>query len=281
MNPIAPRRTRRDGTPYPRWDPRGWRWGSWWRGHNCLEYQIWFRSVVAHQATRGFLTFGGNSIFIRRDLLARVGGWPEMLTEDAALGMRMSTLLQELGLRIYTVYLPNLVTREQTPLSLCKWTVQRIRWLQGFMEVKQMGDWRRLPTLRQRLLAWETLSMPALQAAFGITVPVALATGVYFKAPVLVVMWTYVPTVLMLLYASVLWTVFKDYCRAFDIRVSVLYMVRLVLMLPVYQLMVSIAAIGAKIRQLQGKTNWVVTEKSGEHFTTDVEQGDEVLVGAH
>ena len=62
-------------------------------------------------------------------------------------------------------YEPRLATREETPATIERLVKQRTRWNQGFLQVLRKGDWRRLPTRRQRVLALFTLAFPFLQAA--------------------------------------------------------------------------------------------------------------------
>jgi cellulose synthase/poly-beta-1,6-N-acetylglucosamine synthase-like glycosyltransferase len=94
MNIGGRRRLRQDGSPYPKWHPRSWHPLAWWQGHNALEYRVWFLSAQDYQADRGYLTFAGNTVACRADILKAVGGWPELLTEDAALGIKVSRLLR-------------------------------------------------------------------------------------------------------------------------------------------------------------------------------------------
>src|SRR5207302_1152180 len=59
---------------------------SWYSLRNCLEYFFWFRSRLHLHARRRFIPLGGNTVFVRRDVLRAVGGWdPECLAEDCEL----------------------------------------------------------------------------------------------------------------------------------------------------------------------------------------------------
>ena len=65
---------------------------SWYSLRNCLEYFFWFRSRLHLQAEKGFIPLGGNTVFIRTDLLREIGGWDrECLAEDCDLGVRLSS----------------------------------------------------------------------------------------------------------------------------------------------------------------------------------------------
>ncbi|MBV8909215.1 MAG: glycosyltransferase, partial [Gammaproteobacteria bacterium] len=87
----------------------------WFSVHNCLEYFFWFKSRLHFHAAVGMIPLGGNTVFMRRDLVGRVGGWDEgCLTEDADIGLRLSLL----GEPIRVVYNALHVTREETPPSI-------------------------------------------------------------------------------------------------------------------------------------------------------------------
>src|SRR6187551_1917545 len=44
---------------------------SWYSLHNCLEYFFWFRSRLHLHAKKGFIPLGGNTVFVRTDVLRR------------------------------------------------------------------------------------------------------------------------------------------------------------------------------------------------------------------
>ena len=96
----------------------------WFGIHNCLEYFFWFKSRLHFHAKVGMIPLGGNTIFILRDLLTRIGGWDEQcLTEDAEIGLRLSVLREP----IRVIYDARHVTREETPDSyscICQTTYQ-------------------------------------------------------------------------------------------------------------------------------------------------------------
>ena len=119
----------------------------WFSVHNCLEYYFWFKSRLHFHAKVGMIPLGGNTIFMRRDLIDRVGGWDATcLTEDADIGLRLSLL----GEPIRVIYDAQHVTREETPSSVESLVRQRTRWNQGFMHVLRKGAWLELPTWQQR-----------------------------------------------------------------------------------------------------------------------------------
>src|SRR5450756_1149925 len=88
--------------------------GKWFQVHNVLEYFFWFTSRMAFHAQEGFVPLGGNTVFIKRDLLEAAGGWPHSLTEDCALGVKLCT---QFGAKVATAYSAELTTKEEAPLG--------------------------------------------------------------------------------------------------------------------------------------------------------------------
>lgn len=105
----------------------------WFSIHNVLEYFFWFKSRLHFHAQVGMVPLGGNTVFVRADLIERVGGWDDScLTEDADIGLRLSAL----GEPIRVVYDPRHVTREETPETTDALIRQRTRWNQGFLQAQ-------------------------------------------------------------------------------------------------------------------------------------------------
>src|SRR6185369_14689716 len=167
---------------------------SWYSLHNCLEYFFWFRSRLHLHAKKGFIPLGGNTVFVRTDVLRRANGWDgTCLAEDCDLGVRLSSR----GSKVVVAYDSTIVTREETPDSLRGLLKQRTRWNQGFLQVLRKGEWRRLPALRQRLLARYTLTGPLVQAFSGVVIPVGVAIALGAQMPVFVALLTFLPVVFM------------------------------------------------------------------------------------
>src|SRR5438874_603434 len=156
---------------------------KWYSALNVLEYFFWFKSRLHYHARLGMTPLGGNTVFFTRRVLERVGGWDERnLTEDAEIGLRISGQ----GESVRVVYDDRYVTREETPPSLGHFIRQRTRWSQGFLQTLKKGEWRRLPTFEQKLLAVYTLGFPTAQAVLGIYVVVALVMMFTVKTSALV-----------------------------------------------------------------------------------------------
>lgn len=236
---------------------------SWYSLRNCLEYFFWFRSRLHLHARHGFIPLGGNTVFVRTDLLRAVGGWdPECLAEDCELGVRLSAL----GARVAVAYDAHLVTREETPHSIRALIKQRTRWNQGFLQVLHKGCWKQLPTSKQRWLARFTLSQPFLQAFSGIAIPVSIATAIFLRVPVGVALLSFLPAVPTLAMIAFEFVGFREFCRAYYFRARWRDYLFLAVGTMFYPLLLGFAAVRAVARELRGERGWEKTSHAGTHL---------------
>ena len=190
---------------------------SWYSALNVLEYFFWFKSRLHYHARIGAIPLGGNTVFFDRELLKSVGGWDELnLTEDADIGLRLSST----GERIRVVYDDRYVTKEETPPTLGQFIRQRTRWGQGFIQTLRKGTWKRLPTRRQRWLAFYTLAFPRARPCSALYFLFSLVTMFSLKVPVLVALISYLPV--FMLVASFLVSVIglHEFTGAHGLKVS-------------------------------------------------------------
>jgi len=114
-----------------------------------IEYAAWFRMILPGLARLGFVVpLGGTTLFFRRDILERLGGWDaHNVTEDADLGLRLAR-------HGYRTDLLTTVTLEEANCRTWPWIKQRSRWLKGYAMTYavHMRDpvllWRQLGTQR-------------------------------------------------------------------------------------------------------------------------------------
>ncbi|GAB2932718.1 hypothetical protein GCM10027047_31340 [Rhodococcus aerolatus] len=235
---------------------------SWWSLRNWMEYFFWFRSRLHFHADRDFIPLGGNTVFVRTALLRAVGGWdPECLAEDCELGVRLSSL----GAWVSVAYEPALATREETPGTIRSLVKQRTRWNQGFLQVLRKGEWRGLPTRRQRLLARYTLLTPFLQAGTGLLVPLSVVLVLVASTPVVVTLLAYVPLLMVVASVAVEVVALREFGTSFDVRVRLRDYVRLVLGTLPYQWLLAAAAVRAVYRELRHERGWEKTEHTNAH----------------
>jgi hypothetical protein len=234
---------------------------SWYSLRNCLEYFYWFRSRLHLHAHHRFIPLGGNTVFVRADVLRSVGGWDSgCLAEDCELGVRLSSL----GCRVEVCYDPYLVTREETPDSIPSLVKQRTRWNQGFLQVLRKGIWRQLP-LGQRLLARYTLMTPFLQAITGIAVPLGVVVALTTKVPVGVALGSFVPALSTLLGVAFDLAALREFGRLYYVRPRLRHYAAVVLGAFPYQWLLAAAALRAVLRELRGQRGWEKTAHTGAH----------------
>ncbi len=252
-------------------------YSSWYSLRNCLEYFFWFRSRLHLQAEKGFITLGGNTVFVKRELLepkrgsSEQWGWDETcLAEDCELGVRLSSA----GKKVVVAYSPEMVTREETPDTITSFVKQRTRWNQGFLQVYRKGTWKRLPTNRQRWLARFTLSTPFYQAASGLAVPIGIAIGVFVKVPMVIAMISWMPAIPAFLVLAFEVAALRDFGKEYfgkdradqTHRVRTVHYLKLIVSMPFFQILLMFAALRAVWRELRGRTNWELTEHVGAHL---------------
>ncbi len=236
---------------------------SWYALRNCLEYFIWFRSRLHAHAKRGFIPLGGNTVFVRRELLVAVGGWDgDCLAEDCDLGVRLSALRR----RIVVAYSPALVTREETPDSIPALVRQRTRWALGFMQVYAKGDWKMLPWGRRRLNAWWTLTQQHFMAFAGLVIPLSIALAIFAKFPLGVTLFTFLPLVPTLALVALEVCMLHEFGKDHGYRIRLLDYVRLIVGAPVYQVLLAVSALRAVVKFIGSDFQWEKTSHAGSHL---------------
>ena len=95
----------------------------------AMEYAGWFRIWLNGRSRLGFFTpLGGTGNYVKRSLIAEVGGWdPLNLAEDAEIAIRFHLSRRK------TVLID---TRhwEEAPTSFKAWLRQRTRWFRGWIQ---------------------------------------------------------------------------------------------------------------------------------------------------
>jgi glycosyltransferase XagB len=247
----------------------------WFSLRNCLEYYFWFRSRLHLQASKGFIPLGGNTVFARTELLRELGGWdPDCLAEDCELGVRLSTR----GAKVVVAYDPEMSTREETPPTLASFVKQRTRWNQGFLQVYRKGEWKALPTRRQRLTARLTLGIPLAEATMILLIPLAPLAILLVHVNVLVAMVACVPALLVLATIAFECVGLAEFSRQYCLGVGARDYARLILTLPVYALVLAYAAARAVVREMQSRHDWELTEHVGNHMGAVRDASDDLVV---
>jgi cellulose synthase/poly-beta-1,6-N-acetylglucosamine synthase-like glycosyltransferase len=235
---------------------------SWLTVRNVLEYYFWFRSRLHVHARQQFIPLGGNTVFVRSDVLHAVSGWdPHCLAEDCELGVRLSAL----GARTVVFYAPALVTREECPPTVGAFARQRTRWNQGYLQTLRKRCWRRLP-LPQRALGVYILATPLLVAPAWLMIPAAIATAIAVRAPVPITLVSFLPALPMVAILATEAVGLGEFCRIYGERASARDYWRLVVGLPLYQAVLAFAAARALVREARGVRGWEKTKHFGLHI---------------
>ncbi len=234
----------------------------WFSALNVLEYFFWFKSRMHYHARVGMVPLGGNTVFMRRDLLERLGGWDqECLTEDADVGIRLSA--ERIPVRV--LYDDEHVTKEETPPTVGQFVKQRTRWNQGFLQVLGKGDWRRLPSWPQRLLALYTLAFPLLQVLTLLYLPVSLWLMFFAKVPVAVAMVSTLPLYMVTIQFVISLVGLYEFTGVHGLRSSWLSPLWMLFAYLPYQGLLGYAALRAVWRQLNRVNTWEKTAHIGAH----------------
>ena len=93
-----------------------------------IEYAAWFRVILPGLQRLGLpIPLGGTTLFFRREVLDRLGGWDaHNVTEDADLGMRLARHGYRTEVLATTTY-------EEANCHAVPWIKQRSRWVKGYM----------------------------------------------------------------------------------------------------------------------------------------------------
>ncbi|NUH66148.1 glycosyltransferase [Sulfitobacter sp. S0837] len=101
---------------------------NWMSRCFAIEYASWWRVLLPGVARLGLVVpLGGTTLFFRREILERLGGWDaHNVTEDADLGLRLAR-------HGYVTEILPTVTYEEANCRPWPWVRQRSRWLKGFL----------------------------------------------------------------------------------------------------------------------------------------------------
>lgn len=235
---------------------------KWFCFLNVLEYFFWFKSSLHFFANVGMTPLGGNTVFVRRDLMQRLGGWDETcLTEDADLGIRLCLS----GARVRIIYDDEFVTKEETPHTIEQFIKQRTRWNQGFIQILFRGRWLKLDTFQRRLLALYVLILPEVQAFFTLMIPVSIVMFFFVKLPVWMAMLTFMPFYCFILAMFIDLAGLHEFVKVHHRKWSWKEALILLLAFMPYQILLGIGALRATYRFLKGTSNWEKTAHIGQH----------------
>jgi glycosyltransferase XagB len=235
---------------------------KWFCFLNVLEYFFWFKSALHFFARCGMTPLGGNTVFVKRELMQRLGGWDHTtLTEDADLGIRLC--IAKAKVRI--LYDDEFVTKEETPHTIEQFIKQRTRWNQGFIQILFAGRWMQLEKLSQKLLALYVLILPEVQALFTIMIPISLVMFFFIKLPVWMAILTFMPLYCFIFGLVISLAGLHEFVKVHHRPWKWSEALTLLIAFIPYQLLLGIGAMRAVWRQIQGASNWEKTAHVGQH----------------
>ncbi len=236
------------------------------------EYYQWFDLTISGLfRTQVPIPLGGTSNHFRREVLERLGAWdPYNVTEDADLGVR----LYKLGLR--TEILASTTYEEANP-AVGNWIRQRSRWVKGFTQT-----W--LVHMRHPVQLWRTLGprgFLGFQFIIGGTVLSLLLNPLYWGLVVawFATQWEFIrmlhPTVIYV--PAFLAFVFGNYVFVHLGLMGAVYsgnhgLVKYTLLMPIYWVLMSIAAWKGVLQLVSRPHHWEKTE----HGLAIVPQSDPI-----
>ena len=247
---------------------------NWITRQFALEYTALFDALLPSvERLKLPLPLGGTSNHFRREALERSGGWdPYNVTEDADLGVRLAR-------QGWDVKMLDSVTWEEAPQSLRAWFGQRTRWLKGWMQTS-------LVHLRQPRRLWHELGA---RGFVGFNV---LLVGVILSALIHPMIYAYAVCKLhtgeLALWppdgwpAVIWWTGVANLALSYAVGMALTVVAakrrhgpRLAagaVLLPVYWMMISVAAYRALIDLAVRPFHWRKTDHTGGAATFDREQ---------
>ena len=235
---------------------------NWYSIFNVLEYYFWFKSSLHFYAKNKVAPLGGVSVFFRRVLLQKVGGWDvNCLTEDAEVGIRLS----QIGAKVAVIYSAKYATREETPPTLVSFVKQRTRWAQGFLQILARGSFRNFPTFKQRFLAVYILSWPLIIPFAALLLPFGIFMMSFVSLPPALALLSNIPLLLFLGFILTLIVGFYEFTREYGFKFSPYYIIVIILLYYPYTLLLVVASVRAIYRNVSNITVWEKTEHINKH----------------
>lgn len=225
----------------------------------ALDFCLWFDALLPGLERFGApMPLGGSSNHFRRAALEAAGGWdPYNVTEDADLGLRLARLGQRVATLASTTF-------EEAPVTLAAWLSQRTRWMKGYLQTY-------LVHMRDPLALWRDvgpLGFLTVQLILGGTVLAGLVTPLLWA---LFALWLATGAGVLgglsgtaLLFASLASLIGGNALLVFlsllaPLRRGWLFLVPMAVLVPIFWLLVSIAAWRALFSLIARPWAWAKT----------------------
>ncbi len=238
---------------------------KWFSALNVLEYFFWFKSGLHFFNKFGQVSpLGGNTVFIRKKLLKKIGGWDDQsLTEDADVGIR----LYPLGSKVKILYDGKYSTREETPSDVKSFIKQRTRWNLGFLQIVLKGHWSRLPKIRQKMVAVYILLSPFFNMFYLLYIPIGIYAAVFNKISVYLAIVSFIPFYLFVFQMLINIIGIYSFTKTYRLKFNLLLPLRILLTFYPYQLLLYYSSFRAVLRYFANNLNWEKTLHKNNHRT--------------
>lgn len=235
----------------------------WFSLFNVLEYFFWFKSGLHFFNKVGNVApLGGNTIFVKKPFLDKVGGWDEnCLTEDADMGIR----LRLVNAKTRITYDDRYLTKEETPSTVKSFVKQRTRWMQGFIQIFFKSDWVGLPEFRQKFLCVYILLSPLIQTLLILYIPLGVYISQKFVLPLYISLLSYMPFYLMAIQLTIYLIGFYKFTKAHKKEFSIFVIIKMIFFYYPYQILLAYASVRALIRFIFGIKGWEKTKHINAH----------------
>lgn len=235
---------------------------NWYSLFNVLEYYFWFKSCLQFFARKGVIPLGGNTVFFKRDVLLKYGGWDQdCLTEDADIGLKLS----QNGANIQVVYDQLHATQEETPPDLQGFIKQRTRWNQGFIQIIAKGEWRNFERPLHRFLALYILGWPLCQAILFLLIPASIAVALFVKLPILIALYSTIPLYLFLIQLCISMLGLHEFGKDYQVKIHPIYYLKHIIFFFPYQWTLGFASLRAIYRYFSNQMSWEKTAHINAH----------------
>jgi len=234
----------------------------WFSALNILEYFFWFKSVLHFFAQQGLVPLGGNTVFMKRPWVEKVGGWDEsILTEDADMGIRLSIA----GASMKVLYDERTVTKEEAPITIYEFIKQRTRWNQGFLQIAMKLQSYGFVNNKQKLICLYILGWHIIQSFFILYAFFSLFLAFFISLPPVVVLLSIVPLFLLFMQQIFSMVALFEFEQKYGFKPSVKTVAALVITTYPYYLLLGISSLRALIRILSHDSSWEKTTHINEH----------------
>jgi glycosyltransferase XagB len=234
-----------------------------------IEYSLWFTFFLPGLASMDApIPLGGTSNHFRRVVLQALGAWdPFNVTEDADLGIRMFR-------EGYTVRVLESVTLEEANSDFVNWMKQRSRWLKGYLQTFIIH--LRQPRMLVKDLGWRGMIHYAIFV--GGTPILAMINPIFW---LMTIVWfiAHPPFIEAIFPAPIYYLSLASWAFGNFLLVYVTVMScrighrgRLLvpaLLVPIYWVMMSLAAVKALFQLFRTPTFWEKTVHGLHHGQTD------------